>query len=199
MSGKNRESVHHLPSKNRRPLQFTQLREILTAFRVEYGYKFWQLPNSAIVFHAWVWPMNPMRLQYFSAGALGNESVFSSIGKIQDPWFVLIVPNEWDVDLLDWVQGRATKMFGAPLWQWMSERARVVQPGEEKPVERLYWGLPVLKGELKKHKYWLSSRACYDRTGNDGFKLKETRFRSDIRKNFLQWGWWNIVTGYPER
>jgi len=33
----------------------------------------------------------------------------------------------------------------------------------------------------------------------NSFKLKEGRFRLDIRKKFLQRGWWNTGTDWPER
>lgn len=45
----------------------------------------------------------------------------------------------------------------------------------------------------------LSSRACCHRTRGDGFKLKESWFRINIRKTFLQCRWWNTGRGFPER
>jgi len=42
-----------------------------------------------------------------------------------------------------------------------------------------------LKGAYKKDGDQLFSRACYDRTRGNGFKLKEGRFRLDIMKNFF--------------
>jgi len=42
-----------------------------------------------------------------------------------------------------------------------------------------------LKGTYKKAGERLSTRACSDRTRGDGFKLKEGRFRLDIRKKFF--------------
>jgi len=41
-----------------------------------------------------------------------------------------------------------------------------------------------LKGAYKKNGDKLFSRACCDRTKGNGFKLKEGRFRLDIRKKF---------------
>ena len=45
----------------------------------------------------------------------------------------------------------------------------------------------------------LFTRACNDRKMGNGFKLKNGRFRWDIRKNFLRWEWWDTGTGYPEK
>ena len=42
-----------------------------------------------------------------------------------------------------------------------------------------------LKGAYKKDGEGLFSRACSDKTRGSGFKLKEGRFRLDIRKNFF--------------
>jgi len=42
-----------------------------------------------------------------------------------------------------------------------------------------------LKGAYKKDGDRLFSRACCDRTRDNGFKLKECRFRLDLRKTFF--------------
>jgi len=42
-----------------------------------------------------------------------------------------------------------------------------------------------LKGAYKKDGENVFSRACCDSTGGNGFKLREGRFRLDIRKNFF--------------
>jgi len=42
-----------------------------------------------------------------------------------------------------------------------------------------------LKGSCKKDEDRFSSRACSDRTRGDGFKLKEERFRQDVRKKLF--------------
>ncbi|KAK4827069.1 hypothetical protein QYF61_013710 [Mycteria americana] len=73
-----------------------------------------------------------------------------------------------DMDLLEWVQRRATKMIkGMECFSYEERmRAGIVQPGGEKASGRSYC-------------------ACSDRTRSNGFKLKEGRFRLDIRKKFF--------------
>jgi len=55
----------------------------------------------------------------------------------------------------------------------------------EKALGRPYCGLPVLKGACKRAGEGLLTRSCSDRTRGNGFKLKEGRYRLDIRKKFL--------------
>ena len=45
--------------------------------------------------------------------------------------------------------------------------------------------LRYLKGAYRKDGEGLFIRACSDRTRGNGFKLKESKFRLDIRKKFL--------------
>jgi len=59
-----------------------------------------------------------------------------------------------------------------------------VQPGEEKAPGRPYNGLPVPQGAYRKAGDKLYSKACCNRARGSGFKLKEGRFRLDIRKAF---------------
>ena len=95
-----------------------------------------------------------------------------------------------DMDLLERVQRRATKMeegqrAGAPLLWRQAERVGVVQPGEEEAPGRPYSSLPVPKGAYRKAGEGLFTRACSDRTRDNSFKLKEDRFRLDVRKKFF--------------
>ncbi|KAK4818947.1 hypothetical protein QYF61_022212 [Mycteria americana] len=50
---------------------------------------------------------------------------------------------------------------------------------------RLQGDLQYLKGAYKKAGEGLLTRACSDRTRGNSFKLKEGRFRLDIRKKFF--------------
>jgi len=91
-----------------------------------------------------------------------------------------------DMELLEWVQMRATKIIrglGVLLLQGQAERVGVVQ-------KRRLWGDPItafqsLKWAYKKAGEGLFIRGCSDGTRGNGFKLKDGRFRLDIRKKFF--------------
>ncbi|KAK4816211.1 LOW QUALITY PROTEIN: hypothetical protein QYF61_013449 [Mycteria americana] len=90
-----------------------------------------------------------------------------------------------DMDLLEWVQRRATKMVRA--MEHLSYELREL--GLFSPEKRRLWGhliaaFQYLKGAYNKDE----GRACSDRTRGNGFKLKEGRFRLDIRKKFYDEG-----------
>ena len=86
-----------------------------------------------------------------------------------------------------------------PLLGGQARRAGAVPLGEEKAQGRPYCGLPVLKGTCKKDGDKLFSRACCDRTRDNGFKLRESRFRLAIRKKVFTMRVWNPGPGCPER
>ncbi|KAK4830076.1 hypothetical protein QYF61_008414 [Mycteria americana] len=90
-----------------------------------------------------------------------------------------------DMELLEWVQRRATKMIrGMERLSYEGKAARVgvAQPGEEEAAGRPYSSLP---GAYRKDGDRLFSKACCDRTRSNGFKLREGRFRLDLRKKFF--------------
>ncbi|KAK4827162.1 LOW QUALITY PROTEIN: hypothetical protein QYF61_015116 [Mycteria americana] len=93
-----------------------------------------------------------------------------------------------DMDLLEWVQRRATKMTRR--MEHLSYEDRLRELGLFSLEKRRLCGdliaaFQYLKGAYKKDGDRLFSRACCDRTKGNGFKLKESRFRLNIRRNFL--------------
>ncbi|KAK4807117.1 hypothetical protein QYF61_018458 [Mycteria americana] len=75
--------------------------------------------------------------------------------------------HEKDMDLLEWVQRRAMKAVRGLEHLSCEERLRE------------------LEGLIRKKERDFFTRACSDRTRGNGFKLKEGRFRLDIRKKFF--------------
>jgi len=74
---------------------------------------------------------------------------------------------------------------GTPLLWGKAESVGAVQPGEEKAVGRPYRSLPVSEGACKEAGEGLFTNAWSDRTRGNGFKMKEGRFRLDIRQKFF--------------
>ncbi|KAK4816059.1 hypothetical protein QYF61_011067 [Mycteria americana] len=93
-----------------------------------------------------------------------------------------------DMDLLERVQRRATKMIRG--MQHLSYEDRLRELGLFNPEKRrlrrhLTAAFQSLKGAYKKDGDKLFSTACSNRTRGNGFKLKESRFRLERRKRFF--------------
>jgi len=93
-----------------------------------------------------------------------------------------------DMDLSEWVHQRATKMIR---WlEYLSYEDRLRELGLFSLEHRRLQGdlraaFHYAKGAYKKAGEELFTKACSNRTGGNGFKLREGRFRLDIKKKFF--------------
>ncbi|KAK4816003.1 hypothetical protein QYF61_010871 [Mycteria americana] len=93
-----------------------------------------------------------------------------------------------DMDLLERVQRRATKIVR--VLEHLSYEYRLRELGLFSLEKSRLWGdliaaFQYLKEAYKKDGEGLFTRACSYKTRSNGFKLKEGRFRLDIRKKFF--------------
>ncbi|KAK4815604.1 LOW QUALITY PROTEIN: hypothetical protein QYF61_004819 [Mycteria americana] len=93
-----------------------------------------------------------------------------------------------DMDLFEWVQRRATKMIRGLDDLSYEERLRQLRlcSLEKRRIQGdLIAAFQCLKGAYMKDGEGLFIRECSGRTRGRGFKLKEGRFRLDVRKKFF--------------
>ncbi|KGL87878.1 hypothetical protein N301_04827, partial [Charadrius vociferus] len=93
-----------------------------------------------------------------------------------------------DMDLLEWVHWRVTKMIQG--LEHLSYEERLRELGlfslEKRRLQgNLIAAFQYIKGTYRRAGEGLFTRACSDRTRGNGFRLEEGRFRLNIRKKFF--------------
>ncbi|KAK4828348.1 LOW QUALITY PROTEIN: hypothetical protein QYF61_026009 [Mycteria americana] len=103
------------------------------------------------------------------------------------PMFIQLWGPQFKKDMDVFEQAQRGPQKWSEGWDTSPERLRelgLFSP-EKRAPGRPDCGLSILKGSMKEDGERLFTRACSDRTRGNGFKLKDGRFRLDIRKIFF--------------
>jgi len=93
-----------------------------------------------------------------------------------------------DTDLLERVKRRSTKMVRGPEHLSYEERLRELEffsPEKRRLLGDHVAVFQYIKGAYKKDGETVFTEACSDGTRGNGFKVKEGRFRADIRRKIF--------------
>ena len=93
---------------------------------------------------------------------------------------------------MEQVQRKAAKMIRG--LEHLSYEERLREVGLFSLEKRRLWGdltaaFQYLEGAYKQEGEWLFMRVESDRTGGNGFTLRQGRFRLDTKRKFLHRGW----------